>query len=106
MQQPAGCLTESLRFKGETEAMPTITLPPRCDRAAAETLLPELIAALGAGPLQIDGTACTHVGQAMFQVLVSARRSGDGAVIDPSPALRELARNIGLEAELFDGASA
>lgn len=96
----------SLRYRGETDAMPTITLPARCDRAAAEALLPELIAALGAGAMQIDGTACTHVGQAMFQVLVSARRSGDGAVIDPSPALREAARQIGLEAELFDGAHA
>jgi hypothetical protein len=40
--------------------MPTITLPPRCDRAAAEALLPELVAALGAGAMQIDGTACTQ----------------------------------------------
>jgi hypothetical protein len=42
----------------------------------------------------------------MFQVLVSARRSGDGAVIDPSPALREAAAQIGLQRELFDGAEA
>ena len=86
--------------------MSTITLPPRCDRAAAEALLPELVSALGAGPIHIDGSACTQIGQAMFQVLVSARRSGEGAVIDPSPALREAAAQIGLQRELFDGAEA
>lgn len=86
--------------------MSTITLPSRCDRAAAEALLPELVAALGNGLLVIDGTACTHIGQAMFQVLASARRSGEGAVISASPALRDAARQIGLDSDLFDGADA
>ena len=82
--------------------MPMISLPPRCDRAAAEALLPEMIAALGSGALTIDARACTQIGQVMLQVLVSARRTGAGAVIDASPMLRDTARRLGLEAELFD----
>jgi hypothetical protein len=83
--------------------MSTITLPSRCDRAAAEALLPEMVAALGSGPLHIDARDCVQIGQVMLQVLVSARHTGDGAQIDPSPHLRDTARQLGLEAELFDG---
>lgn len=83
--------------------MPTFTLPSRCDRAAAEALLPEMVAALGTGPLHIDARECTQIGQAMLQVLVSARRTGESAVIEPSASLRDTARQLGLEAELFDG---
>ncbi len=83
--------------------MPTFTLPARCDRAAAEALLPEMVAALGSGALHIDARECTQIGQAMLQVLVSARRTGEGALIDPSASLRDTARQFGLEAELFDG---
>lgn len=86
-----------------THSSATIQLPARCDRAAAEALLPELVAALGTGPLHIDARACTQVSQAMLQVLVSARRSGDGAVIEPSAVLRETATQFGLAGELFDG---
>ncbi|MCW1383024.1 STAS domain-containing protein [Novosphingobium sp. KCTC 2891] len=82
--------------------MPTITLPSRCDRAAAEALLPEMVAALGSGALHIDARECTQIGQAMLQVLISARRTGDGALIDASPVLRDTARQLGLDAELFD----
>lgn len=83
--------------------MPTITLPSRCDRAAAEALLPEMVAALGSGALKIDARECTQIGQVMLQLLVSARRTGDGAVIEASPLLQETARQLGLESELFDG---
>lgn len=86
--------------------MSTITLPARCDRAAAEALLPEMIAALGSGVLKIDARECTQIGQVMLQLLVSARRTGDGAHIDASPTLQDTARQLGLEAELFDGISA
>lgn len=82
--------------------MPTFTLPSRCDRAAAEALLPEMVAALGTGTLHVDARACTQIGQVMLQLLVSARRTGEGAVIDASPMLRETARRFGLDAELFD----
>lgn len=84
--------------------MPTITLPASCDRAAAEALLPELVASMGSGPLEIDAGACTRIGQTMLQLLVSARRTGEGARIAASPALRDAARLAGLEDELFDGA--
>lgn len=86
--------------------MSSISLPARCDRAAAEALLPELVAALGSGPLRIDGRECVQVGQAMLQLLVSARQTGDGAVIDPSPALREAVGIAGLSEELFGGVEA
>ncbi len=84
--------------------MVTICLPPRCDRAAAEALLPEMIAALGSGALAIDARDCVQIGQVMLQILVSARRTGEGAVIDASAHLRDTARRLGLEAELFDDA--
>jgi len=84
--------------------MHKITLPERCDRAATEALLPEFVAALGGGPLQVDGTAVRQCGQAMLQLLVSARRTGDGARIDASPALLDVALLTGLDGELFDEA--
>lgn len=82
--------------------MSSITLPGRCDRAAAEAIWPEFVAALGNGALSIDGSAVEHVGQAMLQLLVSARRSGGGAEIQASPALKEAARLTGLTTELFE----
>jgi len=81
--------------------MPMIPLPARCDRAAAEALLPELSARAAQGPVEIDASAVQQVGQAMLQLLVSARRTGQGARISPSPALIEAARLTGLEATLF-----
>lgn len=82
--------------------MSSITLPARCDRAAAEAIWPELVAGLGNGALHIDGSGVEHVGQAVLQLLVSARRSGDGAHIKTSPALTEAARLTGLMSELFE----
>lgn len=84
----------------------SITLPARCDRAAAEALLPEMVAALGTGPLRIDASGCQQIGQAMLQLLVSARQTGEGAIITPSPALREVATLTGLANELFSGIDA
>jgi anti-anti-sigma regulatory factor len=82
--------------------MPPIVLPARCDRAAAEAILPEMLAGLGTAPLQIDASGVTQVGQAMLQLLLSARRTGAGAVIGRSPALDEVARLAGVDGELFD----
>lgn len=82
--------------------MNSVTLPSRCDRAAAEAVWPELVAALGNGPIRIDGSAVEHVGQAILQLLVSARHSGGSAMITASPALREAARLTGLTSELFE----
>ena len=86
--------------------MSSITLPARCDRAAAEALLPEMIAALGSGPLQIDARECRQIGQAMLQLLISARQTAEGAVIAPSRELEEIARLTGLSDELFSGVMA
>jgi anti-anti-sigma regulatory factor len=82
--------------------MHTISLPERCDRAAAEALLPEFVAALGSGPLLIDASATRQCGQAMLQLLISARRTGEGARITPSPALIDVAMLCGLDNELFE----
>lgn len=82
--------------------MNCVTLPARCDRAAAEAIWPELVAALGNGAIRIDGSAVEHVGQAILQLLVSARRSGGGAVITGSPALQDAANLTGLTRELFE----
>lgn len=86
--------------------MNPVVLPSCCNRAAAEALLPELVAAMGSGPIAIDASAATQVGQAMLQLLVSARRSGEGASITPSAALIDAAELAGLTGELFDEASA
>jgi anti-anti-sigma regulatory factor len=83
--------------------MATITLPARCDRAATEALLPEFQAALGTGALSIDASGTEQIGQAMLQLLISARRTGAGAQITPSNALRDVARMTGLDAVLFEG---
>lgn len=84
--------------------MTAITLPARADRAAAEALLPELAAAVGTAPVAIDATAVQQASLAMLQLLVSARRSGAGAMIVPSSALLDAAMLTGLSAELFDEA--
>lgn len=82
--------------------MNSVTLPARCDRAAAEAIWPELIAAMSNRPTAIDASAVEHVGQAMLQLLVSARRSGGGAVIMASAALKDAAAMTGLTQELFE----
>jgi len=82
--------------------MTAITLPARCDRAAAEALLPEFQSAQGAGLIQIDASQTSQIGQAMLQLLVAARRCGDGALITPGNALLDAARLSGLESVLFD----
>ena len=82
--------------------MSAIVLPARCDRTAVEALLPELIAEIGDAPLAIDGRAVERAGAALLQLLVSARRTGQGAVIETSPALAEAIRLAGLEHELCD----
>lgn len=80
----------------------TVALPALCDRGAAEALLPELVARLGSGRIEIDARGATRIGQAMLQVLVSARQTEAGATIVPSDELVETARLCGLEAVLFD----
>ena len=82
--------------------MATITLPARCDRAAANALLPEFIAALGHEALEVDGSMTEQVGHAMLQLLASARASFDHFHIVPSEALSEAISLTGLGPHLLD----
>jgi len=75
--------------------MPTITLPVRCDRAAALALLPEFRAAQGSDDLTVDGTGAQAVGHAVLQLLASAHASFGGLTILASPALRYAANLAG-----------
>lgn len=84
--------------------MPAFTLPPRCDRAAADALHRELLTARDSGPIELDGSQVEQIGQAMLQLVLSARRTGEGARIEPSAAFAEAARMTGLSAQLFDEA--
>lgn len=77
-------------------------LPALCDRGAAEALLPELVAAIGAGRIEIDASGTTRMGQAMLQILVSARQTDRSATITRSPEPIEAARPCGLGRVLFD----
>lgn len=81
--------------------MPTITLPSRCDRAAVQELLPDMVAASHSGPITIDASQVEQAGQALLQLLLSARQSASGAAITPSPALAEAGRMAGLSEALF-----
>lgn len=84
--------------------MTTIVLPDRCDRGAADALLPDLLATVGSGPVLLDGSGVRQVGQAMLQLLLSARRTVDAAIVSPSSTLVEAAQMAGLAAELFEDA--
>lgn len=86
--------------------MTTITLPARCDRAAAMALFPDFVAAIGADVLDVDARQAEQVGQAMLQLLASAKGSFAHMRIAPSDRLREAARLTGLDAYLFDEVAA
>ena len=81
--------------------MTTVLLPARCTQAAAEEMLPELRQALESGALEIDGRQVEQVGQAMLQVLLSARCTSEAVVIRPSEALVRTAGLTGLSDTLF-----
>lgn len=83
--------------------MSTIKLPQRCDRAAVQAILPDFVAAMSGGRIDIDASEVEQVGQAALQLLVSARRTAPGAVIKASPPVREAAQLCGLVDVLFDG---
>lgn len=83
--------------------MSALALPDRCDRAAAELLLPDLIAAVASDNFTIDASQVEQIGQSMLQLLVSARMAG--ATIRPSQALRDMARMAALDAMLFGDAA-
>lgn len=81
--------------------MTVIPLPVHCDRAAAAALLPALIPAVAAGAVTLDGSAVSRIGQAMFQLVLSARATasakGHSVTVIASEAMRETSRFVGLE---------
>jgi anti-anti-sigma regulatory factor len=84
----------------------TITLPSKCDRAAASALVPDLSDAIGAQPLTVNAAQVERIGQAMLQLLVSAARTEGGiALTDPSEPFAAAVKLAGLEAVLLEEAS-
>ena len=87
--------------------METFSLPARCDRATVQKLVPQLAGIVGPQPVTIDGSQVTLAGQALLQLLLSARRTGQhtgqGVVITPSPTLLEASQVSGLATKLFEG---
>ena len=81
--------------------MERITLPARCDRAAALALHGEFVAALGSQRLDVDGRDVEQVGLAMLQVLASAKAGFPRLDIAASEPLREGALLAGLGTHLF-----
>lgn len=90
--------------------MTIIPLPARCDRQAIVQLVDPIIAALGEGPVTLDASEVAKPGQALLQLLLSARKTaeqlGQGCLVKPSEALRELAAMVGAEVALFEGGAA
>ncbi|MFB0613070.1 STAS domain-containing protein [Aurantiacibacter poecillastricola] len=87
--------------------MTTIELPTHCDRKATAALLPELLDAVDAGPVRIDGAKVERMGMAMLQVLLAARRSAPALKLaDPSGAMREALSLAGQQSLLDEGEGA
>ena len=79
----------------------TLTLPARCHRDAADAMLPLLRDGIAAGDVAIDGGEVTQLGQAMLQLLLSARKTaanrGVGFAITASDAMRAALASAGAE---------
>lgn len=81
--------------------MNTVTLPAICDRAAARSVYPDLVEAIGDAKVTVDVSAVERIGQAMLQVLVSASKTEGGiSLISPSEAFMTAIRLAGLEPSL------
>lgn len=80
---------------------PTLTLPARCHRDAADAMLPLLRDGIAAGDVAIDGADVTQLGQAMLQLLFSARKTaanrGVAFAITASDAMRAALTSAGAE---------
>ena len=84
-----------------------MSLPSRCDRAAAIALHPELRNYLQKGPVEIDGNDVAHLGQAMLQLLLSARqtatKAGQSFTIIMSEKMRATLTGAGADPEMLSG---
>lgn len=84
-----------------------ISLPPICDRSAANALYPEFAESLGPTPLGVDASRVERIGQAMLQVLVSAARSEGGiAIHQPSAAFTAALALTRLDHVVMEGMTA
>jgi anti-anti-sigma regulatory factor len=107
----AGMWIDAHRWLDEASAVPrgapVLSLPARCDRDAAASLLPDLLAALAERGAAVDGLGVRRVGLAMLQLLASARMTarahGVPLAIVGSVALRDAAQAAGLDDVLFEG---
>lgn len=81
--------------------MNTVTLPPICDRAAARSVHPDLVEAIGNTKVAVDASAVERIGQSMLQVLISASNTESGISLNaPSEPFLKAIRLAGLEASL------
>lgn len=81
--------------------MNTVTLPAICDRAAARSVHPDLVDAIGDTKVEIDAGAVERIGQSMLQILLSASHSETGITLkSPSDAFLNAIRLAGLDASL------
>ncbi|MBY0306287.1 MAG: STAS domain-containing protein [Sphingomonas sp.] len=87
----------------------TLVLPARCDRQAADDLLPKLRESLAAGDVVIDGKAVVQLGQSMLQLLLSARKTAwknqTALTVSASEAIRATLATIGAEHLIQGGKS-
>lgn len=83
----------------------TLILPARCDRQAADELLPRLREAVASGDVAIDGSAVIQMGHAMLQLLLSARKTASvqraALTVSMSDAMLTSLKAIGAD-NLFD----
>ena len=86
-------------------APPILILPARCDRQAADELLPRLREAVASGDVTVDGSAVVQIGKAMLQLLLSARKTASvrraALTMSMSDAMLTSLKTIGAD-HLFD----
>lgn len=81
--------------------MNAVSLPAICDRAAARSVLPDFVDAVGETKITVDASAVERMGQAMLQLLISAFNTESGISLKaPSEPFLMAIRLAGLEARL------
>ncbi len=84
-----------------------MSLPTRCDRAAAIAFHPELRTHLLKGAVEIDGRDVAQIGQAMLQLLLSARqtatKTGHSLNIIMSEKMCATLSNAGADPDMVGG---
>jgi ABC-type taurine transport system substrate-binding protein len=90
--------------------MHVITLPSRCDLAAARNLHPGLGTLLADGGVAIDGSQVAQLGLPVLQLLVSARqtadRRGHALTITLPDRMQDLLKTAGIDPDMLAGREA